>query len=186
MSATSLALQIVAKFDTKTFERKMSKARNDLTRWTTIILFNYLSYADERDRPIREVLPAGYTVEAALSDIETMNCLKSLLFIRNGCVLYTRRHLFDGVPTRYRQLVLKIPPFEEEMPELVPFEGTAPPRAVQSARVYDHDNRVSELFPNDDNMSAISYQSESEPRVPQPFFLNQTIWNPNDIWIGRG
>ena len=95
MSLTTLAFQIIAKFDAKTLERKLSRAQNDLTRWTTIILFDYLSY-EEDGRPVREVLPAGYTIEAALSDAETMNCLKSLLYIRNGSVLYTRRHLIDG------------------------------------------------------------------------------------------
>jgi hypothetical protein len=182
MSLTPLAFQIIAKFDATTLERKLSRAQNDLTRWTTIILFEYLSYEDY-GRPIREVLPAGYTIEAALSDAQTMNCLKSLLYIRNGCVLYTRRHLIDGTPTRYRQLVLKIPPSEDdEMPPLVPLGETPPPRLIQSARVRDHDNNESTLFPHEEP-SVI--EGDEDYEVMRPFPVNRTIWNPNDIWSGR-
>jgi len=180
MSLTTLAFQIIAKFDAKTLERKLSRAQNDLTQWTTIILFDYLSY-EEDGRPVREVLPAGYTIEAALSDAETMNCLKSLLYIRNGSVLYTRRHLIDGTPTRYRQLVLKIPPPDDDMPPLVPIGETLPPRMIQSARVQDHDNNVSTLFPNDEP----SVIEGEDFEIMEPFPLNRTIWNPNDIWSGR-
>jgi hypothetical protein len=121
-NANLAALQIISKINMDVLHRKVQQSKNALLDTTTVILFKFLSHVTEDDEYIEELLPSGFSISSALDDPTTMQTLKKLLFTHHqGNELYTRRHLVNGMPTKYRQLVLKIPPAEDELPPLIPF-----------------------------------------------------------------